>query len=315
MRKVTIILILIGFSTVSLHAQRMTREEYIEKYKDIAIEKMQEFRIPASITLAQGILESGSGNSKLARRANNHFGIKCHNDWKGKTFRQDDDARRECFRKYKKVEDSFRDHSYFLTQRGRYSDLFKLDITDYKGWARGLKKAGYATNPKYPQLLIKIIEDHKLYQYDKDLPIASKSKIDKPEIVQNNRRVFLPGNTNLEVVETSETDRKVYENNRRKFILARKGDDFWKIADEFGIYTWQVYKYNELDKDDTLVEGQMLYLEKKRNRAEEEYHIVKENENMYIISQIHGIKLKKLYKRNDMEEGSQPRIGQRLVLR
>lgn len=320
MKKFAILIIFVAVILPAAFSQRMSREEYIEKYRDIAIEKMHEFRIPASITLAQGILESGSGNSRLARKANNHFGIKCHSDWKGKTFREDDDERRECFRKYRKAEDSYRDHSYFLTKRGRYSDLFKLEITDYKGWAHGLKKAGYATNPKYPQLLIKIIEDHKLYQYDQDLPQAKNStpiakNASGSKTVTNTKRVYFPDNASLAPVETAGDERKVYENNRRKFILARKGDDFWKIADEFGIYTWQVYKYNELDKDDSLVEGQMLYLEKKRNRAEEEYHIVRENENMYSISQKYGIKLRKLYKHNDMEEGTQPKVGQRLVLR
>ncbi len=320
MKKCIIFIILLGLTLPSAFSQRMSREEYIEKYRDFAIEKMHEFRIPASITLAQGILESGSGNSRLAKKANNHFGIKCHSDWNGKTFREDDDERRECFRKYKKAEDSYRDHSYFLTKRGRYSDLFKLEITDYKGWAYGLKKAGYATNPKYPQLLIKIIEDNKLYQYDRDLPRADNTKpmaadATDSKIVMNTKRVFFPDNASLTPVETAGNKRKIYENNRRKFILARKDDDFWKIADEFGIYSWQVYKYNELDKNDSLVEGQMLYLEKKRNRAEEEYHIVRENENMYSISQKYGIKLRKLYKHNDMEEGIQPRVGQRLVLR
>ena len=143
----------------------MTRQEYIEKYKDDAISEMHRSGVPASITLAQGILESGDGNSKMARVAKNHFGIKCHSDWKGKTFIQDDDTKNECFRKYKSVLDSYKDHSDFLKRR-RYAALFELKITDYKSWAKGLKKAGYATNPKYPQLLIGIIEANELYQYD-----------------------------------------------------------------------------------------------------------------------------------------------------
>ena len=154
--------------TLTANAQRMTTEEYIAQYKDVAIKKMREYKIPASITLAQGILESGSGNSRLARKANNHFGIKCHKEWHGKKFYMDDDEKHECFRKYPKAADSYRDHSKFLTQRGRYTFLFQYDITDYKKWAYGLKKAGYATNPKYPRLLIKIIEKYHLDQCDKE---------------------------------------------------------------------------------------------------------------------------------------------------
>ena len=154
----------IPFKTVFAQ-DRISTEEYIETYKDVAIKKMKTFNIPASITLAQGILESGSGNSRLAMKANNHFGIKCHKNWTGKTFTLDDDVKNECFRKYKDPADSYRDHSEFLTQRGRYSFLFEYKITEYKSWANGLKKAGYATNPKYPQLLIRIIERYDLSQY------------------------------------------------------------------------------------------------------------------------------------------------------
>lgn len=144
---------------------KITTEEYIAMYKKIARKEMKKHGIPASITLAQGILESGSGNSELARKARNHFGIKCTADWNGKTYHVDDDKPNECFRRYKHVETSFHDHSEFL-KRKRYSSLFDLDRDDYEGWAKGLKKAGYATNPKYPQLLINLIEKHKLYKYD-----------------------------------------------------------------------------------------------------------------------------------------------------
>lgn len=294
-------------------SQKMTREEYIEKYKDIAIEKMYEYKIPASITLAQGILESGSGNSRLARRANNHFGIKCHSTWKGKTFREDDDARRECFRKYKSAEDSYRDHSLFLTTRGRYSDLFKLKITDYKGWAYGLKKAGYATNPKYPQLLIKIIENYNLDVFDRGGKWISQNQ-DQPS-PRVDKYTYHPEVKNKTAVEITEKSRHIYENNRRKFIIAREGDDYYSLADEFNIYAWQFWKYNEMDKEDPIKPGQMIYLEKKRGRGNEEFYIVQEGESMRYISQKCGIRLKKLYKRNDMEPGTQARPGQRLVLR
>ncbi len=164
-RKFSLLLLLVC-AAFGLGAQNLTREQYIQKYKDIAIKQMQKNKIPASIILAQGCLESSDGNSALARRANNHFGIKCHDGWKGKKFRQDDDARRECFRKYEKAIDSYTDHSNFLRSRSRYASLFDLPITDYKGWAHGLKAAGYATNPKYAQLLIDIIEEYELYKFD-----------------------------------------------------------------------------------------------------------------------------------------------------
>ena len=164
-RKFSLLLLFI-FAALVLRAQNLSREQYIEKYKDIAIQQMHKHKIPASIILAQACLESSDGNSALARKANNHFGIKCHDGWRGKKFKQDDDERNECFRKYEKAVDSFTDHSNFLCSRTRYASLFDLPSTDYKAWAHGLKAAGYATNPKYAQLLINIIEEYKLYEYD-----------------------------------------------------------------------------------------------------------------------------------------------------
>ena len=161
-----IILTLFALICINGFAQNLTRLQYINKYKDEAIRQMHKHKIPASITLAQACLESNDGNSTLARKANNHFGIKCHNGWKGKGFKHDDDQKGECFRRYKNAEDSFVDHSYFLISGSRYNSLFDLKITDYKAWAHGLKAAGYATNPKYAQLLIDIIEEYKLYRYD-----------------------------------------------------------------------------------------------------------------------------------------------------
>jgi len=157
------VLLLLSFST---QAQNLTRQQYINRYKDVAIRQMHKHKIPASIILAQGCLESNNGNSTLAKKANNHFGIKCHDGWRGKKIKQDDDKRNECFRKYDNAMDSFTDHSYFLTSRPRYNSLFDLPITDYKGWAHGLKAAGYATNPKYAKLLIDIIEEYQLYKFD-----------------------------------------------------------------------------------------------------------------------------------------------------
>lgn len=301
-------------------AQKMSREEYIEKYKDIAIEQMKKYKIPASITLAQGILESGNGNSRLATKGNNHFGIKCHKGWKGRKIYAKDDKRRECFRKYKNPERSFLDHSFFLTERQRYSELFKYDITDYKSWAKGLKKAGYATNKNYPKLLIKIIEENELYKYDsKNVSTKpsskkiAKKKIEK-DIKFNPDYIFLK-DTGFQLKEIAGDNRNVYLNNKKKFVFAREGDNFESIAGEFGIYKWQVYKNNDLSKNDSLIAGQIVYLQKKRRKGVQKFHTFLENETMYSVSQLYGIQLRLLYKWNDMEEGEQPKTGHKLRLR
>ena len=294
--------------------KRMTTEEYIEKYKHIAIREMKKFKIPASITLAQGILESGSGNSRLAVSGNNHFGIKCHQDWKGKKIYEDDDEKHECFRKYKKAEDSYNDHSAFLTQRGRYSFLFEYGTNDYKKWAYGLKKAGYATNPKYPQLLIRLIEKYDLHQYDK----KGGGKTKKSKSIEKPGEVFpYPDKSTFKKAYLSSKNRQVFENNKTKLIIIKKGDTFNKIAAEFEIYSWQLFKYNEVDKKHILQIGEIVYLEKKSRKAEKKYkfHRVKQGESMRRISQIYGIRLKRLYKMNDMPQGIQAETGKVLKLR
>ncbi len=275
---------------------------------------MKEYGIPASITLAQGILESGSGNSKLARKANNHFGIKCHKDWNGKTFYMDDDEEHECFRKYSKAEDSYRDHSLFLTQRGRYSFLFDYDVKDYKKWAHGLKKAGYATNPKYPQLLIGLIERYNLSQYDSGK--AGKRKKKKDTELETTESVFA-AEIFAHEVGTSPSGRKLYINNGRKLIKAREGDTYYDIASEFDMYAWQLFSYNDTPKKHPLKPGEPVYLEKKRKKAEKKFetHVVRQGESMRTISQIYGIRLKRLYKMNNLPEGVQVPVGTKLKVR
>jgi len=277
---------------------KMTKQEYIEKYKEDAIKEMLMNKIPASIILAQGMLESGNGNSALAVYANNHFGIKCHLDWQGNTFIQDDDTKDECFRKYPSVLDSYNDHTAFLKSRSRYSFLFDLKSTDYVGWANGLKLAGYATDPKYTERLIKIIEENKLYQYDviKSLPNIKPQASTSPQTV-------------------SVMNRKVMLFNNIKFITVKAGDSMEKICKEFDIDAWQVRKYNDLSKSDKFVEGEKIYLQHKKRKALEEFHIVKPGENMHSISQLHGIKLKLLYRKNRMSAGEEPKPGEKLYLR
>jgi LysM repeat protein len=294
---------------------RISTEAYIDMYKGIAIDKMKEYHIPASITLAQGILESGSGNSRLAQKANNHFGIKCHKGWTGKTFYMDDDAKDECFRKYDKVEDSYRDHSLFLTQRGRYSFLFEYDTKDYKKWAYGLKKAGYATNPKYPELLIRIIEKYDLAQYDSGK--IGKRRHNKDTDEPNVSVIAASVTANLVDVGKSESGRQLYTNNGKKLILAKEGDTYYSLARELNMYSWQLFTYNDVDKKHTVQTGELIYLEKKKRKADKKFetHIVRQGESMQMISQIYGIKLKRLYKMNNLPEGIQVVTGTRLKLR
>lgn len=287
---------------------RISREEYIEKYREDAIKDMIRTKVPASITLGQAMLESDCGNSKLAKNANNHFGIKCHNGWTGGTYMMDDDAKNECFRKYKSVLDSYNDHSDFLKTRSRYAFLFDLKPTDYKGWAEGLKKAGYATSPTYPRDLIKIIEDNKLYELDK------LNKVPEKEVkVVRKDAPAKPNLTNTPPLNTS--TRQILLNNDVKYVVALKGDSYFKIAKALDMNTGQLIDYNEVDKNSNPKEGQIVYLQPKRRSAEVEFHTVKAGETMYSISQLYGIKLKFLYSKNLMEAGTEPVIGQKLWLK
>lgn len=297
--------------------KKITTPQYIDTYKHIAIKKQKKYGIPASITLAQGILESGSGNSKLARKANNHFGIKCHKGWSGKKYYMDDDAKHECFRKYKKAEDSYNDHSEFLTQRGRYSFLFDYKTTDYKKWAYGLKKAGYATNPKYPQLLIKIIEKYDLDKYDKKYKDKRENVKTDDKKTQETASAIAISIANFKQVKTWSSGRKIYKNNGVKLIIIEKGDTFNGLAEEFEIYSWQFRKYNDLEKDHVLKIGEIIYIEKKNRKAEKKYkiHVVRHGETMHRISQLYGIRLKKLYKINNLPQGIQVEEGTKIKLR
>jgi len=279
---------------------------------------MQEYGIPASITLAQGLLESGSGNSELAVNANNHFGIKCHKEWTGETYVMDDDEKGECFRKYASAEESFNDHSLFLTTRPRYASLFSLDIYDYRGWAYGLKAAGYATNPRYAEMLIKIIEDNQLNLYDSGVkreqlladkgtpvPLENESVVTEEKIL----------NKSFEYVEVTTGNRSIYVNNGVRLTYAREGDTPEKIADDLGIHTFQILQYNELGRHQKIEPGTVVYVEPKKKKAKEDFHIVAEGETMHYISQLYAVKLKVLYKKNGITEGHEPKVGEKIYLR
>lgn len=295
-----------------------TVKDYIEQYKNIAIREMQNYKIPASITLAQGILESAAGTSELAVNGNNHFGIKCHKGWTGDSLHKDDDAKNECFRKYANAEESFKDHSVFLTTRPRYAFLFNLEVTDYKAWCLGLKKAGYATNPKYAEILIKIIEENELHQYDKEI-IVVQNTINENNTFQKIEATTEKSDNNtsfeFEPVLIGTSQRKVYINNRVKYILAQKNDNISNIANDLELGTWQIIKYNELKKDAQLHEGQIIYIKPKKRKALVAYHTVKSGESMHSIAQYYGIKLKFLYRNNLMQKGTEPSPGQQLWLK
>ncbi len=298
-------------------SEKKSYSQYIQNYKEIAVRKMNEYKIPASITLAQGLLESGSGNSELAKQANNHFGIKCHKEWTGMTYTMDDDEKNECFRKYASAEESYSDHSYFLTSRPRYAALFQLDILDYKGWAYGLKSAGYATNPRYAEMLIKIIEENELFLYDRDnhVPIAKKEKQTKPANEDEEWAVNkINKNNSFKFLEVAEGNRKIYLNNNVRLTYARPGDNPHIIAHDLGIHAFQVFQYNELGKNESLQTGQIIYVEPKKKRASVASHVIQKGETMRDVSQLYGIKLKTLYKKNKIADGHEPQTGTVLLM-
>lgn len=295
---------LLGTLTVGAQGQQSQRYlQYIEQYKDVAIEQMLRWKIPASITLAQGLLESGAGQSDLAVAGNNHFGIKCHG-WEGRTVHRDDDARQECFRAYNTAYESFEDHSRFLASGQRYRGLFKLKTTDYEGWARGLKAAGYATNPQYAQRLINLIELYHLNQYDR-----AKS-YDK----------FIVGHSkDQSAASQQQLLHAIHMFNKNYYLYARRGDTFRSIGEEIGISYKKIARYNERDKDDQLKVGEVVWLKKKQSKAPKTYkrqpHVVQSGESMYSIAQKYGIRLKSLYKLNHLTPDYNLKVGDVLRVR
>lgn len=288
------------------------RTDYILKYKDAAISQMQSSGIPASITLAQACLESGFGTSRLAREGNNHFGIKCH-DYKGRKMYVDDDVKDDCFRVYDRVEDSFQDHSDFLRFRSRYAFLFDLDPTDYKGWAYGLKAAGYATDPQYAVRLIDLIERYGLQQYDTvvspdELPVT-------PVVAKLPEQVELKESSPLYKISLQ---REILTRNNVMFVVANGYESFYSIAREFNLFRWEVLRFNDERKDRLLQDGEVVYIEAKKKQADKylDKHVVEEGESMRIISQQYAVKEKYLYKYNPgIPKGSDPAPGSIINLR
>lgn len=288
-------------------------EEYVKNYSSIAVSEMKRSGVPASVTLAQGILESGCGNSYLATSGKNHFGIKCGSKWTGEKIFADDDAANECFRKYKNAEESYKDHSDFLLQNSRYASLFELKITDYKSWCYGLKKAGYATSPTYAEKLINLIEKHELYKYDSGdyQTISNKNESNKDNIKVNKNTNTVKDNFQINPFEN-----EVLTNNNTPYIIVKADTDIYSLAKEIDLMPWQIRRYNDLT-DEIVFENDIIYIKPKRNRADSKYeiHILKEGETMRDISQKYAVKLKKLYKKNKIEIGVEPSVGTKLYLR
>ncbi len=316
-------ILLVLLLSATLHAEQQPLYlQYIDKYKDIALEKQREHKIPASITLAQGLLESGAGQSELAKKANNHFGIKCTSDWKGETYRHDDDKKQECFRKYRHASESFEDHSRFL-MRDRYKPLFSLDITDYKGWAEGLSRCGYATDPKYPQKLIRIIEDYRL-----DL-ITAQTPADHQLPPAGSTDTVLAADT-AEIAPVLDFDERAkmdevdlymdHESGRQngvRYIVARQGDTFESLAYFLNMREKTLRRHNDAADGRELRKGDRVYLYPKPTKAPKkyQYYYVRKGDTAWSIAQKFGFKMKTIYKLNGIPEGTPLVTRQRLRLR
>jgi hypothetical protein len=287
--------------------QKMTREEYIQKYQLLAISEMNRSGVPASIKMAQACLESGNGNSELSRRSNNHFGIKCKSDWNGGKTYHDDDERNECFRKYHSVEDSYVDHTNFLMRSPRYAFLFQLAPTDYVGWANGLKKAGYATNPQYAKILIDIIELNQLWRLDHKMTATEMAQFEQKRL----------GNSfSKKLMVNPYGTRKVTIHNGLKSAIARQGDTFEVLGQEFGKKPWELMRFNDYPQGYQPKANEIIYLQRKRSQARGlyQYHLVDSGESMHYIAQLYGIRVRALYRINNMDPGEPINIGQVIQL-
>lgn len=304
MRRVVTLLCLLVLGFGAIEAQRKNPDyvNYVERYKDIAISNSKKFKVPASITLAQGLLESGAGKGRLAREGNNHFGIKCHSDWSGRKIYHNDDAIGECFRSYRHADESFADHGKFLSQRSRYAFLFEYKQHDYKSWAYGLSTAGYATDKSYPAKLIRIIEDYELHQYDNTKSSgSSRSEVSTTTVV---------GASNSEM-------RQPYLNQGLLYVEAKRGESLATIAQETQISEKRLRKYNELSSDYVFEGGEIIYLEKKQKKVSttDFYHTLRGGESIYTVSQRYGLTLKALYKLNSFATDYRAAEGDQIKLR
>jgi LysM repeat protein len=310
-----IALLLTGF--ISRSQDEAIILSYISTYKSMAIAEMQRTGVPASIKLAQGIHETMAGTSDLVTKSNNHFGIKCKDTWRGESVSHDDDARGECFRKYKSSNDSYRDHSDFLKGSTRYASLFRLDPLNYSDWAYGLKKAGYATNPRYPLIIIKLIEDYHLQDYtlialgkapvQEEIPVAAVVKKEEPE------KTVIP---EPEIItRTPQYPMGEFKINETRVIYAQKGTPFLTIAQQYNIPLSRVFEFNDLAETEMLAKDQLIYLQRKRKTGNNEFHMVKAGETLHDIAQEEAIRIESLLEYNQLQNRMRPAIGQQLYLR
>ena len=307
-------LIFLSFSVLNAYSQSTVRQQYVATYAQIAVDEMNRSGIPASITLAQGILESGDGQSDLACKSKNHFGIKCHKDWTGERVYHDDDEKDECFRKYKNVRFSFEDHTDFLVRGSRYDFLFDLDLSDYKGWAKGLKKAGYATSPSYADRLIKIIEVAELYAYDdlqvNTLQVSVRNAPDDKGTKVNQRNRVVRGNKKKFVIH-----RVKHLTGISPFIELKSVESIEAVADSMQMRLAVLLDINDATWETIFQAGDRVYVDYKKPNAQQKWMKVVFGQDMRRISQAYGIKLKKLYKYNNYEVGQQPKVGEQLRLK
>jgi LysM repeat protein len=337
--KFTMLMVCALISFSNLFAQKSRIVSYVEQYKSLAIEEMIRTGIPASITLAQGLLETGFGQSELAVNANNHFGIKCKSDWTGEKVYHDDDAKGECFRKYNTAIESYRDHSDFLRNRPHYAPLFKLDITDYEGWAKGLKAAGYATNPQYPQRLIKLIEENNLHQYTLlALKQKKRGNLDSEALASVNNTASevevkateeetpsQPASAPEEsiqfasAVSTDEVKNNypagIFSINESKVVFAEAGTSLFALATNNNIAYNKLLEFNDLSKVDIISKSQLIFLQKKQKRGSKDVHVVEPNENLHDICQKEGLQLSSVLEFNNISKDVTPAVGQKIYLK
>ncbi len=301
--------------------QQEVIKNYIHTYTQIAIEEMQRTGVPASIKLAQGIHETMAGTSELVKKSNNHFGVKCKSNWTGERVSHTDDAPNECFRKYDDPAQSYRDHSDFLKGSSRYASLFKLDPLDYEAWAYGLKKAGYATNPRYPQIIIKLIETYNLQDYT--FIALGKMKPTEEMLAKNEQPADESGIVSVtagpSVQQQEEPEVKYpsgeFKINDTRVIYAKEGMPFLTIAKEYNVSLSRIFEFNELDETETLQKDQLIYLQRKRKTGSNEFHIVKPGEKLKDIAQLEGIRMESLLEYNHLQNYMQPAAGEQLFLR
>lgn len=327
----TLVLALLLLSTAFSQSEQQRIVSYIERYKELAINEMMRTGVPAAITLAQGILETAGGQSDLASVANNHFGIKCKNEWTGETMTHDDDAKGECFRKYPSAEDSYKDHSDFLKNRPHYAFLFKLDPTDYEGWAYGLKKAGYATSPTYAKGIIRTIVENNLQQYTimglqqhelrNDLFATGGVMIKKEEIADDqdetteSKSVMMPVAKETRAKKAVKWPNSVFVINESKVIYAEAGTSLLALANTYNVTLRKLMEFNDLEDADILNEGQLVFLEKKAKKGTKDIHVVEESETLREIAQKEGVQLSTILDYNGLKKGMEPAAGERIYLK